>query len=36
VVTGPLAGGVHLDGRLVDLVARRYETASQGRLALIG
>jgi sirohydrochlorin ferrochelatase len=36
VVTGPLAGGVQLDERLVDLVIRRFHSASHGRLALIG
>jgi len=36
VATGPLAAGVRLDDRLVELVVRRYEAVSQGRLALIG
>jgi sirohydrochlorin ferrochelatase len=36
IVTGPLAGGVHLDDRLVDLVIRRFRAASQRRLALLG
>lgn len=36
VVTGPLAGGVQLDDRLVDLVVRRYQAASHDLLALIG
>jgi len=36
VVTGPLAAGVRLDPRVIDLVVRRYETASQGRLSRAG
>jgi len=36
VVTGPLAAGVRLDHRLVDLVLRRYEGASQRRFAQAG
>lgn len=36
VVTGPLAAGVRLDRRLVDLVVRRYEAASHRRLAHAG
>jgi sirohydrochlorin ferrochelatase len=35
-VTAPLAGGVRLDPRLVDVVVHRYRTASPGRLALSG
>jgi sirohydrochlorin ferrochelatase len=36
IATGPLAAGVQLDDRLVELVVRRYAAVSQGRLALIG
>jgi len=36
VATGPLAAGVRLDPRLIDLVVRRYEAASQGRLSQAG
>ena len=36
VITGSLAAGVRLDPRLVDLVVRRYEAASQGRLTQAG
>ena len=36
VVTGPLAAGVRLDPRLVDLVIRRYEAASHRRWARVG
>jgi sirohydrochlorin ferrochelatase len=36
VVTGPLAAGVRLDPRLVDLVVRRFEAGSQRRLSRAG
>jgi sirohydrochlorin ferrochelatase len=36
VVTSPLAAGVRLDPRVMDLVVRRYEAASQERLARAG